>query len=133
MEDGDRCEARVRGPGLARPVEGEGRACGDGREPRGDGGTIREHGEWRGAQGADGRGELLEEARELELHPEGPQLRPVGLDAAGGLEVERERHGPVERRQLAGEERILATAGERLAELARNEQQVLVEPLDGAE
>src|SRR5205814_8383353 len=58
------------------------------REPRGDGGTIREHGDRRVAHGGDGRGELLEEPRELELHPEGPQLRPVGLDAAGGLRSE---------------------------------------------
>src|SRR2546430_17056260 len=102
MEDGDRCEARVRGPGLARPVEGEGCASGDGREPRGDGGTIREHGDRRGAHGGDGRGELLEEPRELELHPEGPQLRPVGPDAAAGLAVETEAPAPAGRRAPPG-------------------------------
>jgi len=133
MEDGDPREARVRWPGVARPVEGERRAGGEGGEPRRDRGAIREDGDGRPADGGDRCREVFQEPRELELHPEGPKLRPVGLAPAGRLEVERERHVPVERRQLAGEERVLAPGGERLAQLAGDERQVLVESLDRAE
>jgi len=42
------------------------------------------------AHGRRGGGQLLHEARELHLHPERAQLRPVRVDAAEGLELERQ-------------------------------------------
>ncbi len=127
MERDEPVHARLGRTRLARPVEGERRPRGGAREPRLDRRAVAERGHGLVAHGRDRRGQVPEEAVELELHPQGAEPRPVGLDAAERLEVEGERHLAVQRRELAREERVLASRRERLAELARDEGEVLVE------
>jgi hypothetical protein len=86
-----------------------------------------------GGLGRGLRGELAQQAVELELGPERPQALPVGLAPPEGLQVHRDRHPRADRRQLAGEQRLLAVNGERLAQLARHQREVLVEALHAAE
>ena len=132
MKEAQRVDARRRRARIARPVEGEAGTGGHPRRPLTEARRLREHLHRTGIGRRRGRGQLLDQARELHLHPERTQPRPVGLDAAKRLEVEGQRHAAADRGQLAREQGLLAAERQRLAQLAGDEREVVVEALDGA-
>ena len=133
MEEAEPLELRLGRPALAGPVHGDGLPRRNARQVVAERRLGGERGHGLRPDLHRLRRQVLQEPRELHLHPEGPEPGPVGLAQPEGLEVEVDRHLAAHRRQLAREERLLAMRGQGLAELAGDEGQVFVEPVDGAE
>src|SRR5207244_10065686 len=127
-------ESRLGRRPFSDPVDGDGSICRNGAEP-----ALERLGPLQGRErlGGDGGrrrgGDLADERVELELLPEGSQPFPVRLLATQVLETLRDGHPRAHRGQPTPEKRLRAIRGQRLAELAGHEREVLVEPRHAAE
>ncbi len=134
MKDAEGAEGRLGRRGFPHPVDGHRLISGDRAEP-----ALERLGPLQGRErlgGNGGRrrgGKLADERVELELAPEGPQPLPVGLLATEVLETVRDGHPRAHGGELAREKRLRAIRGQRLAELAGHEREVLVEPRHASE